>query len=209
MIFYDCSTAPSPRRARIFIAEKRLEIETRDISIARGEQLSPEFLKVNPRATVPVLVTDAGTVLTENIAIAGWLEDMYPDPPLMGRGPEERAKVLMWNAIVEQQGGLPITEALRNSSPHMQGRALTGPVNFDQIPDLAARGHHRIGLFFDLLEARLQESAHLAGDSFTLADITAFVFVDFARVVRRRIPEDNAATRAWFESIRARPGAAL
>lgn len=209
MIFYDCSTAPSPRRARIFIAEKGLEIETRDISIARGEQLTPEFLAVNPRATVPVLVTQAGHVLTENIAIAGYLEDLHPNPPLMGVGAEDRAQVLMWNAIVEQQGGLPIAEALRNSNPHMQGRALTGPVNFDQIPELAERGQHRIGLFFDLLEERLRDSAYLAGDVFTLPDITAFVFVEFARVVRRRIPEENAATLRWYAAIKARPSAAL
>lgn len=209
MLFYDCSTAPSPRRARLFIAEKGLTVATRDISIARGEQFAPEFLKINPRATVPVLVTQAGTVLTENIAIASYLEDVFPDPPLIGKGADERALVLMWNAIVESQGGLPIAEALRNASPAMKGRALTGPVNFDQIPELAERAHARIGLFFDLLERRLQDSEYIALDRFSLADITAFVFIEFARVIRRRIPADNAATLRWFAAVRARPGAAL
>jgi len=87
MIFYDCSTAPNPRRARMFIAEKGLTIETRDISIARGEQLSPAFLAINPRATVPVLVTDEGDTLTENLGIAAYLEARFPNPPLLDQQP--------------------------------------------------------------------------------------------------------------------------
>ena len=207
MIFYDCPTAPSPRRARMFIVEKGLEIETRDISIAKGEQLGPEFLQVNPRATVPVLVTDDGLTLTENLAIATYLDAAYPEAPLMGTTPAEKALVIMWNAICESQGGLPIAEALRNGNPHMKGRALTGPHDYAQIPELAERGMARIGTFFDLLEARLQESAWLALDQFSLADITGYVFVDFARVVKKRIPEENSATQAWFEAIKGRPSA--
>lgn len=209
MIFYDCSTAPNPRRARMFIAEKGLEIESRDISIAKGEQLSEEFLKVNPRGTIPVLVTDDGMVLAENLGIAAYLEAAYPEPPLMGATPEEKGLVMMWNAIVEQQGGLPIAEVLRNTNPHMKGRAIPGPVDFEQIPELAERGRARVALFFDQLEERLQQSLYLAGERFTLADITGFVFVDFARVIRARIPEGNAATLDWFERIKARPSAAL
>ncbi len=207
MIFYDCSTAPSPRRARMFIVEKGLDIETRDISIAKGEQLSEAFRAVNPRATVPVLVTDDGLTLTENIAIATYLEAAFPDPALMGTTPGEKALVAMWNAICEAQGGLPIAEALRNGNPHMKGRALTGPKNFEQIPELAARGMTRVAMFFDLLEERLQQSSWLALDQFSLADITAYVFVDFARVVKQRIPEGNSATQAWFDAIKARPSA--
>lgn len=209
MLFYDCSTAPSPRRARMFIAEKGLNIETRDISIREGEQLAPEFLAINPRATVPVLVTESGTVLTENLGIAAYLEDRFPEPDLMGQTPDEKGLVMMWNAIVEQQGGLPIAEALRNSNPHMKGRAIPGPVNYDQIPELAERGRQRVADFFDLLEARLKDSAFLARDRFSLADITGFVMVDFARVIRMSIPEANIATQAWFDGIAARPSAAV
>jgi len=209
MLFYDCSTAPSPRRARMFIAEKRLAIETRQINIGSGEQLSAEFLAVNPRATVPVLVTDAGTVLTENTAIATYLEGVAPEIPLLGTTPDEKALVAMWNAIAEQQGGQPVAEVLRNSNRHMQGRALPGPVNFEQIPELAERGRHRVALFFDMLEQRLAQSAYLAGEHFTVADITAFVFVDFARVIKTRIPDTAPATQAWFDAIKARPSAAL
>ena len=209
MLFYDCSTAPSPRRARMFIAEKGLTIETRDISIAKSEQLSPEFLAVNPRATVPVLITDTGAALTENIAIATYLEAVAPNPPLLGETPDEKAQVAMWNAIAEQQGGLPIAEVLRNSNRHMKGRALTGPVNFDQIPELAERGRQRVAIFFDLLEQQLSQHAYLAGDRLSMADITAFVFVDFARVIKTPIPESSPATQAWFNAIKSRPSAAL
>ena len=209
MLFYDCSTAPSPRRARMFIAEKGLEIETREVSIAKAEQLSEAFLKINPRATVPVLITDDGATLTENIAIATYLEARFPEPPLMGQTPDEKAQVAMWNAIAEAQGGLPVAEVLRNSHPAMKGRALPGPLNLEQIPELAARGQKRVDAFFTTLETRLSTSPWLAGDRFSLADITAYVFVDFARVIKARIPEDNPATKAWYDSIGARPSAAL
>ena len=209
MLFYDCSTAPNPRRARMFIAEKGLQIETRDISIAKSEQLAPAFVAINPRATIPVLVTDSGAVLTENLGIATYLEAAFPEPPLMGQTPDEKGAVMMWNAIVEQQGGWPIAEVLRNTNPHMKDRAIPGQTNFEQIPALAERGMARVDLFFDLLETRLKESRFLALDQFTLADISCFVFVDFARVIRRRIPEGNAATLAWFEAVKSRPSAAL
>ncbi|WP_299898423.1 glutathione S-transferase [uncultured Ruegeria sp.] len=209
MIFYDCSTAPSPRRARMFIAEKGLDIETRDISIANGEQFSATFRAVNPRATIPVLVADDGTALTENLGIAAFLEAQFPEPSLMGRTPEEKGLVLMWNAIVEQQGGAPIAEALRNGHPAFKDRAIPGPYNHAQIPELAQRGRERVASFFEILESRLKESPFLAGDVFSLADISAFVFVDFARVIKMRIPEDNAATLAWFQAIQSRPSASL
>lgn len=207
MIFYDCSTAPSPRRARMFMVEKGIEIETRQINIGKGEQLSPAFLAVNPSATVPVLVTEDGTTLSENIAIAAYLEEKFPDTPLMGGTADERALVLMWNAICEAQGGMPIADALRNSNPHMKGRAIPGPNNYDQIPELAARGLARVAEFYALLEERLSQSAYLASDSFTMADITGFVFCDFARVIKTPIPDNCPATQAWFAGIKSRASA--
>ncbi len=127
----------------------------------------------------------------------------------MGRTPDEKGAVLMWNAIVEQQGGAPIGDALRNTHPAFADRAVPGPVNHAQIPDLAQRGKDRAKAFFDLLEDRLQNSAYLAGGEFTLADISAFVFVDFARVIKMRIPQENTASTAWFEAIQSRPSANL
>ncbi|MFS4582142.1 glutathione S-transferase family protein [Phaeobacter sp. C3_T13_0] len=209
MIFYDCSTAPNPRRARMFIAEKGLKIETRDISIANGEQASEAFRAINPRATLPVLVTDDGQTLTENLGIAAYLEALHPEPPLMGRTPAEKGQVLMWHAIAEAEGGMPIAEALRNSHPAFANRAIPGPENYAQLPNLAERGHARAGKFFELLEVRLKQSEFVALDYLTLADIAAFVFVDFARVIKKRIPEGNSATRAWYDTISERPSARI
>ncbi|MCE8007544.1 glutathione S-transferase [Aestuariivita sp.] len=207
MIFYDCATAPSPRRARMFIAEKGITVETRQIDLRTGEHLGAEFLALNPRGTVPVLVTDDGNVLTENLGIAAYLEARHPEPPLIGRTPDETGLIWMWTAICEHQGGLPVAEALRNSSPAMKDRALPGPVPYAQIPELAERGRARLGVFFDLLEERLSESRFLAGDSFSLADLTGYVFVDFARIVKLRIPEGHTASQDWFDRIAARPSA--
>lgn len=209
MIFYDCATAPSPRRARMFIAEKGLSPEVREVSLAKAEQLSPDFLAINPGATVPVLLTDTGLALTENIAIAAYLEAVHPEPPLMGQTPEEKAEILMWNARTEGQLGMAVAEALRNGNPHMKGRALPGPDDFEQIPELAERGLSRIALFFDRLDAHLKGRDFVATDRFTLADITAFVFVDFARVVKIRVQDTHPDLKRWYTAIAARPSAAL
>ena len=209
MIFYDCATAPSPRRARMFLAEKGLSPEVREVSIAEGAQLAPEFIAVNPNATVPVLVTDEGTVLTENLGIAAYLEAFRPDPPLIGRSPDETGLIWSWTAYAEQQGGIAIAEALRNGNPHLKGRALPGPVNYDQIPELAQRGMARAIRFFDKLDARLADTPYLAGEDFTLADITAFCFVDFARIIKLRVDDSRPHLKHWYDRISARPSAAL
>lgn len=209
MIFYDCATAPSPRRARMFLAEKGIEVETREISIAKSEQLLPEFLAVNPDAMVPVLVTDEGQTLTENLGIATYLEALQPEPPLIGSTPAETGEIMMWTSIAEQQCGLAVAEALRNSNPHMKGRAIAGPENFQQIPELAERGMRRIALFFEKLETRLEGREFVAADRFSLADITSFVFVDFARVVKMRVGDDHPNLKRWYDAISARPSANL
>jgi glutathione S-transferase len=209
MIFYDCTTAPSPRRARMFIAEKGLDIETRQVDLGKGEQLSQEFLAVNPLATVPVLVTDNGVTLTENIAIATYLEAVHPEPALMGSTAEERAQVMMWNTIVDQQCALPVADVLRNSHPKMAGRALPGPDDFEQIPELAARGKARVKIFHDRLEQQLQDRQYLAIKQFSLADISAFVITGFATQVGMPIPPVHSASLEWQARIADRPSAAV
>lgn len=209
MIFYDCTTAPSPRRARMFIAEKGLDIETRQVDLGKGEQLSQEFLAVNPLATVPVLVTDSGVTLTENIAIATYLEAVHPEPALMGSTAEERAQVMMWNTIVDQQCALPVADVLRNSHPKMAGRALPGPDDFEQIPELAARGKARVKIFHDRLEQQLQDRQYLAINQFSLADISAFVITGFATQVGMPIPPEHGASLEWQARIADRPSAAV
>ncbi|OIQ31874.1 MAG: glutathione S-transferase [Alphaproteobacteria bacterium MedPE-SWcel] len=207
MIFFDCSTAPNPRRARMVLAEKGIKAETHEISIAGGEQLGEAYRAINPQAMVPALRLDDGTLLTENLGIVAYLEALVPEPPLLGRDAREKGLVMMWTAIAETQGGMPIAEALRNTHPAFEDRAVPGPANHAQIPVLAERGRARAEAFLSLLEARLQEAPWLAGAAFSFADITAYVFLDFARVIRMRVPDSHSATLAWQSRIAARPSA--
>ncbi|WP_017930234.1 glutathione S-transferase family protein [Robiginitomaculum antarcticum] len=209
MKFYDCSTAPSPRRARIFIAEKGLDIETVDIDLRKGEQLGDAFCKINPRAAVPALITDDGEAICENVAIAQYLEAIHPKPNLMGHTALEMARVSEWNWRLEFEGLSAVAEILRNSSPYMKGRAMTGPRNIEQLPELAERGRIRIGYFWEDLNAQLSTSAFVASDRFTFADITALVLVDFSKWVESSPPEDMSAIWAWYKTVSARPACQL
>lgn len=209
LTLYDCPTAPSPRRARILLAEKGVAHDTVNIDLVKGEQLGDAYRAINPLCTVPALRLDSGQVLTDNAAIAAYLEARYPDPPLMGRTPEEKADIASWNWRVEFEGLLAIAEALRNTSPAMADRALTGPVNFVQIPELGRRGLQRVHLFFETLEQRLAKRDTVAGDGFSIADITAVVAVDFARVVRVKPGEQHPNIRRWRAAMGERPAMAL
>ena len=141
MRLFDFQRAPNPRRARMIIAEKNIAIETVPVNLYRMEQLSAEFLAINPAGTVPVLETDDGTYLTETIAICTYLEELYPDPPLLGRTATEKSLVLNWNNIAEQTGMLSIAEMLRNWSPGFRNRVFPGELDYPQMPELIERGH--------------------------------------------------------------------
>jgi len=121
---YDCATAPSPRRARIFLTEKGVAFETVQVDLRNAEQLSNAFRAVNPQCTVPALQTDEGVVLTDNAAIAAYLEARYPQPPLLGVNALDKAEIASWNWRMEFEGLMAIAEALRNSAPAMLNRAL-------------------------------------------------------------------------------------
>ncbi len=203
--FYDCATAPSPRRARIVLAEKGIAHETVQVDLRKGEQLGEAFRRINPLCTVPALRTDEGVVLTDNAAIAAWAEALQPQPPLFGLTPLERAEVASWQHRAEFEGLLAVADAFRNRSPAMVDRALPGPLNHPQIPALAERGLARIGQFFDALQQRLVDRDYLAGDRFSVADITALVAVDFARVVRLAPDERHPQVLQWRQRLATRP----
>lgn len=211
IILYDCATAPSPRRARILLAEKGIAHETVQVDLVRGEQLGEAYRAINPQCTVPDLRTDDedGLLLTDNAAIAAWVEARYPQPPLMGITPREKAEIASWNWRIEFEGLLAIAETLRNSSPAMADRALPGPVNYAQIPELAQRGLARIQHFFDTLNERLAGRDFIATDRFSIADITAVVAVDFARVVRVKPGEQHPELLRWRAAMAQRPSMAM
>lgn len=206
---YDCATAPSPRRARILLAEKGVVHETVEVDLRRGEQLSDAYRKVNPQCTVPALRTDEGLLLTDNAAITAYLEARFPEPPLLGSTPQEKAAIASWNWRIEFEGLLAIAEALRNSSPAMANRALPGPVNYAQIPELAQRGLERVQQFFVTLNDRLADRDFIATDQFSVADITAVVAVDFARVVKVKPGEHHPHLQRWRAAMAQRPSMSL
>ena len=206
---YDCTTAPSPRRARILLAEKGVTHETVQVDLKNSEQLSDAYRIINPQCTVPALRTEEGTLLTDNAAITAYLEARYPEPPLMGSSPIEKAEIASWNWRVEFEGLMAVAEALRNSAPAMANRALPGPVDYQQIPELAQRGVSRLQQFFVTLNDRLTGRDFIATDRFSVADITAVVAVDFARIVKVKPNEQHPNLQRWRESMARRPAMSL
>ena len=206
---YDCATAPSPRRARILLAEKGIVHETVQVDLKSGEQLGEAFRQINPQCTVPVLRTEEGDLLTDNAAIAAYLEASFPNPLLLGATPLEKAQIASWNWRVEFEGILAVADALRNGSPAMANRALPGPVDYPQIPELAQRGVARVRQFFDTLNTRLADSTFVGGDTLSIADITAVVAVDFARVVKVKPDEQHQHLLRWRAQMALRPAMLL
>ncbi|MCU0970114.1 MAG: glutathione S-transferase [Rubrivivax sp.] len=206
---YDCATAPSPRRARILLAEKGVAHETVQVDLRAGEQLGEAFRRLNPQCTVPVLRTDDGALLTDNAAITAYAEARWPDPPLLGTTPLEKAEVASWNWRVEFEGLMAVAEALRNGSPAMAGRALPGPVEHAQIPALAERGLKRLRHFLAVLDERLADREFVAGTRFSVADITAVVTIDFARAVKVRPGDEHPHLQRWRAAMAARPSMSL
>lgn len=203
--FYDCESAPSPRRARIFLAEKGVKTEVIQIDLRKGEQMSENFRAINPRCAVPCLVDEDGHAISENLAIAAYIEERFPKNPLMGTTPLEKAMTLEWNWRCEFEGLAAVAEILRNSSPHMKGRAMTGPRNIEQLPELVERGRIRLGYFYEDLNTQLEANEFIAGTHYSLADITALVVMDFAKWVKAQPDESLTALWKWHAKSAARP----
>jgi len=205
--FYDCATAPSPRRVRIFLAEKGITVPTVQVNLREGEHLQPAFLKINPEGTVPALEVDSGTIITDAIAICVYFEEVQPDPPLIGRTAEEMALTIAWNRRVERDGFYAVMEAFRNSTPGLKGRALPGPDNYEQIPALAERGRQRVHRFFQWMDERLAQTAFVAGPRYSIADITAQITIEFAKWAKLAVPETCPHLIRWFGAVSVRPSA--
>ena len=209
MKFFDCKTAPSPRRVRIFIAEKDITVETINVDLRSKEQLNPDFRSINPHCTVPVLELDDGTPLTTTAGIWRYLEAAYPNPTLMGETPKQRGIIsdLQWH--IEMNGFMAMAEFLRNSAPAMKGRALTGPHDYEQIPELADRGRLRVQRFLEEIDQIISTKSYVAGDQFSIADIDLLVFIEFAAWRKLGLPEGAVNAHRWYEDVRARPSAHL
>ena len=200
MKLYDYAGAPSPRRVRVFLAEKGIAVPTVQVDLRNGEQFTEAFRKINPDCTVPVLELDDGTRITDAIGICDYFEATQPEPNLLGRTPAEKGVVTAWQRQCERDGFYAMMEAFRNSTPGMKGRAVTGPGAYEQIPALAERGRARVQSFFEVLDARLAGSAFVAGPRYTIADITAMITVDWAGWIKLAPPEGATHLRRWRDA---------
>ena len=189
------------RRPRI--ANARRLGSSPQIDLREGQQFSADYSAVNPRCTVPVLQLDDGTVLCDAIAICWYLESRYPNKPLLGTEPLAQAQVLSWDAYIFTDAFLPVAEALRNRSQAFKDRAVTGPGRVPQIPELDARGRQRVQLFWQSLDRYLEGREYLVGNEITMADVDAFVVVDFAGWIKERVPESRSNVLAWYQRIKA------
>jgi glutathione S-transferase len=207
MKLYDYAPAPSPRRVRIFLAEKSITVPTVQVDLRAGEQLTPSFRAINPDCTVPVLELDDGTRIADAIGICVYFEALQPTPSLMGADPQQNAVIAAAQRRAERDGFYAVMEAFRNFTPGMKGRSLPGPDGYEQIPALAARGRARVKRFFDAMEAELAGRAFVCGLDYSIADITTLVTVDFAKWIKLGIPEASVHLRRWYDTVSARPSA--
>ncbi len=203
---YEAGGSPNSRRVRIFLAEKGISVSRVPVDLGAKEQFSEAYTKINPRSVVPTLVLADGTAIGEVPAILRYLEEICPGDPLLGTTPKDKALVAMWERRMELEGFAAVMEAVRNAATGLKGRAIAGAHSYEQIPALVERGRQRVAYFYSDLEVRLGEVPFIAGDRFSVADITAIVTVDFAaKALSLPIPEGQAASRRWYASVSARP----
>ncbi|MBA17729.1 MAG: glutathione S-transferase [Sphingomonas sp.] len=208
MKLYDAAWAPSPRRVRIFLAEKGIDVPREEIDLKSSEQLGDDYLAINPRGAVPALAFDDGEVLCESAAICRYFEAEHPDPPLFGTTPREIGRIESWTRRIEGDGYVAVVYAYRNTRPVFKDRAIVG--NFGpvpQIPELATRGVAMWRCFLEAFDRHLATHPWVAGDSYSFADITALVTMDFARGVKLEIPERLQNVWRWHGAASARPSA--
>ncbi len=209
MKLYDMRQAPNPRRVRIFLAEKGVTIAREEVDIVSGANRAPAYLAINPRGVVPTLVLDDGRILDESVAICRFIEGLHPEPDLFGRQPFEQAEIEQWQRRSEFEGMFSIAAAFRNANPAFAGRSVPGhgPAT-EQIPALVDRGIAQTRLWLDRLEERLTGRTWIAADRFSIADITTFVCLDFAKWIGVRAGDAHPAVQAYYARMNARPSAA-
>ena len=206
MKLYTFDSAPNPARLKMFIDYKGIEIDTVQIDMGKAAQLEADYTEIVPEATLPALVLDDGSRLTEVIAIAHYLEGLHPDRPLLGTSNEEKAMILNWNHRLFNTVFMACAEIFRNSHPAYASRGLPGPADMPQIPALAERGRARLDLALKTLEHELGNRPFVAGDNFSFADIDLLAAVVFARWgAKVDLSEKYSNLLAW----RARTEAAL
>jgi glutathione S-transferase len=200
MILHDLAAGMHPRRVRIFLAEKGISIERREVDAAGGANATPDFLRLNPLGKLPVLELDDGTAIAESLAICRYLEALNPDPPLMGRTAREVADIEMWTLRMDHELSQMIALAFIQSSDFYRGR-------IEQIPEVASWARGRALETMNWLNHELSGRRHIAGEDYTIADIVAQSAFVLGKAVGLRIPPDMTNLSRWFAEVTARPTA--
>ena len=199
MKLYTYDPAPNPRRLTLFMRYKGITLDTQQVDMMKAEQLSEEHKQINPRCTLPALQLDDGTLLTEVIGICTYLEELYPDKPLLGSTALEKAQVISWDHHLFLAAMLPVAGMLRNRGEGFRNRALPGPLDIPQIPELIERGKLQLEHLLPELDAHLATSTWVAGDNFSFADIDLLVFIDFMGWVKQSVPEECTHLQGWYQ----------
>ncbi len=200
MKLHENASAPNPRRVRIFLAEKGITIPVVQVDIAKQENRGPDFRAKNPLGQVPVLELDDGTFISESVAICRYFEEVQPEPPLFGAGARERALVEMWQRRAELELTQQVFFCFQNTHEFFKGR-------LPQVPEYGEVARKRAEAALALLDGVLAERQFLAGERFTIADITALVGLDFGRVVKIRPAPEHKHVARWHAEVSARPSA--
>jgi len=201
MKLYDGGRAPNPRRVRVFLAEKGITVPLEAVDLGNLQQKSAEFRRINPIQRVPVLELDDGTLIAESIAICRYFEALHPEPALFGRGATEIAHIEMWNRRLELHFLFPVSHVFRNTHPAMK------ELEVPQVPAWAEANKPRIAEFLRVLDDELENKPFVAGDRYSVADITGLIAVDFMKPARLAVPEECANVRRWHAEVSARPSA--
>src|SRR2546423_254184 len=201
MRLYDGGRAPNPRRTRIFLSEKGIQLPMEQIDLGSMQQMSAVYSNINPLKRVPALVLDDGTVITESIAICRYFEALQPEPPLFGRGALDSARIEMWNRRMELHLLFPVSHVFRNSHPAMK------EMEVPQVLAWAEANKPRIHEFVSFIDRDLKDRPFIAGERFTVADITGLVALDFMKPAKLTVPEELKHVRRWHAALSARPSA--
>ena len=202
---YHATNSPNSRRVRIFLAEKGIKPTLIPVDLGAGEQHSDAYKAINPRRVVPALVLEDGTTIGEVPAIMRYLDEAFPETPMLGATPKDKGLVVMWERFAELEGFSVVMEGVRNRAERLKGRAIAGPHDYEQIPALVDRSMLRVKNFLIDLDERLAQVPFLAGDQFSAADITALVTIDFVEALDISIPEERRALLGWKDAVSARP----
>ena len=201
MKLYDAGRAPNPRRVRIFLAEKGVSVALVPIDLGKFEHRTPAYVAVNPLQRTPALELDDGTVLTESIAICRYFEELHPEPPLFGTDALSRATVEMWQRRLEFGLLGVVAEVFRHLHPAM------AQMEIPQVPAWGEANKPKVLSFLSLVDSELGAREFIAGDRFSVADITGLVGLDFMKPAKIALPDEFANVRRWHAALAARPSA--